>query len=288
MRTYPAVNPDISAWKGQEITDFQEDLLVKVKAQLSEKWFYTHLKTANHSLPRIDVLNLLCRYTGYASWDEFCFRNAGTVPESLAVSKGNRLFFLVPVLVLLIMALLLGLFRLISSREYKFIFYDAETRQPITGMNIEISLLDKVESPTEYFCNPGGELILKTDKSEIRMVVRSPYYKTDTVSRILKKFNTTEKIVLHANDYALMIRYFSQMNVKDWQKRRQQLDSIIDGDALIYRIHGESKSSGIELLNKQEFIDFLSIPTGSLKKMEILDIKNSKNRIKMLRYRINE
>ena len=287
-RTYPAINQDISAWKAQDITDFQEDLLLKVKAQVSEKWFYSHLKAENHSLPRIDVLNLLSRYAGYANWDDFKFHNGAFSPDSNLPIKGNRLFILIPLLVVLFMAVFYGLFRLMNHREYRFSFYDAETLQPITGINIEASLIGQGESPTEYFCNSRGELTLKTDKSEIRMVVRSPYYRTDTVTRILKKFNADEKIVLHANEYALMIRYFTQMNVKDWQKRRQQLDSIIDADALIYRIYGERKTSGIELLNKQEFIDFLSFPSNSLKNMEILDVKNSHSRIKVLRYRINE
>jgi hypothetical protein len=38
-QSYPGMNPEISEWKGQEITDFQEDLLVKVNGRLSEKWF---------------------------------------------------------------------------------------------------------------------------------------------------------------------------------------------------------------------------------------------------------
>jgi len=71
QQSYPGINPSISDWKGQEITDFQEELLIKVNAHISEKWFYNHIKSENRSLPRIDVLNLLSKYAGYANWNDF-------------------------------------------------------------------------------------------------------------------------------------------------------------------------------------------------------------------------
>jgi hypothetical protein len=45
---------------------------------------------------------------------------------------------------------------------------------------------------------------------------------------------------------------------------------------------------GTELYNKQEFIDKLTMPTGSLKHIEILDTKFRKNKIMILRFKINE
>jgi hypothetical protein len=42
------------------------------------------------------------------------------------------------------------------------------------------------------------------------------------------------------------------------------------------------------LLNKQEFIDFISLPSASLKSFEILDIRNHGVKIRLLRYRLNE
>ena len=44
QQSFPGINPSISEWKGQEIVDFQEELLHKVNAHISEKWFYTHIK----------------------------------------------------------------------------------------------------------------------------------------------------------------------------------------------------------------------------------------------------
>ncbi len=40
------------------------------------------------------------------------------------------------------------------------------------------------------------------------MVVSAPYYKTDTITRILKSFEKEQKISLQPNDYALIILIF--------------------------------------------------------------------------------
>ena len=75
QRSNPSVNSDLTEWKGQEITDFQEELASNVNGHISEKWFYTHMKSESGSLPRIDVLNLLSQYTGYTGWDDFRYQN---------------------------------------------------------------------------------------------------------------------------------------------------------------------------------------------------------------------
>lgn len=63
---------DISKWKGIDIIYFQEDLRKIAKGNISEKTFYTYFKTSNISKPpRIDMLNLLSIYAGYASWYDF-------------------------------------------------------------------------------------------------------------------------------------------------------------------------------------------------------------------------
>jgi hypothetical protein len=80
MQSYPGIDPDISKWKGQEITDFQEDLRIKANGQISEKWFYTHIKGENSSMPRIDVLDLLSQYAGYINWQDFRHKNLANLP----------------------------------------------------------------------------------------------------------------------------------------------------------------------------------------------------------------
>jgi len=120
------------------------------------------------------------------------------------------------------------------------------------------------------------------------MVVGAPYYRTDTISRILKRFNRNETIKLHANDYVLMIHYFSTMSVEDWKKRRSSLDERIDDGAMIYQVHNNKKTAGMQLYDKWEFIDKLTMPSGNLKNIEILDTKLIDDKISILRFTIND
>lgn len=299
QESYPGINPNISEWKGQEITDFQEELLKCVNAHISEKWFYTHMKSVSKSLPRIDVLNLLSKYAGYANWDDFVFKNKDLIeasqsgqpamPEAARPSAlaANRYFIFIPVFALVILLIFFGVFKLFNTREYKFCFYDADTKEPITNAKIEVKVLTEGESPLTIYCRPDGSFFLKTDKSKVRLVVSAPYYQPDTITRIVKKLQPNEIVNLHANDYALMIHYFSQMKVDDWGKRRTRLESMIADEAMIYQLHGMNKeASGMELLNKQEFIDKLTMPSGSLKNIEVLDTKMSDGKIIVLRFRV--
>ena len=286
-QTYPGINTSISDWKGQDITNFQEDLLIKVNAHISEKWFYNHIKSESKSLPRIDVLNLLSKYAGYADWNDFIHKNNPQLGRGKRISKANRVFIVLPLLVILVVAMLFLLFKLFSTREYQFTFYDAHTRETITGEHIEIKVLSEDESPTNYLSDTSSGFVLKTDKSVLKMVVSAPYYKTDTITRILKKFETSQKISMRANDYALMIHYFSVMDVDDWQKRRKCLANIFDDAAIIYQVLNDANARGMELYNKEEFIDKLTMPAGSLKHIEILDTKFKDDKIVVLRFRIN-
>jgi len=288
QQSYPGINSSISDWKGQEITDFQENLRIKVNAHISEKWFYTHMKSAHPSIPRIDMLNLLSKYAGYVNWNDFVFQNQEKLPTKIAVKNPNRYFIIVPITVLVIVGVFFLLFKLFNTREYRFCFQDADTREPISNSKIEIRLFLEGESPVSYFCGSDGCFILETDKSKVRLVVNAPYYKTDTIVRILKKLNREEIIPLQANDYALMIHYFSTMKIDDWERRRDRLNDMIDDDAIIYQVFGGKETTGMSLYNKMEFIDKLTIPSGSLKNIEILGSQFRNEKIVMLRFRINE
>ncbi|MDP2423217.1 MAG: hypothetical protein U1C46_03470 [Bacteroidales bacterium] len=286
--SYPGINPDISDWKGQEITDFQEELRIRAKGQVSEKWFYTHIKAVDPALPRIDVLNLLSKFAGFSNWNDFKFNKSGLIPATLRYNKYNKVFIAIPFIVIVIMLLLYGLFRLFNTREYSFCFYDVDTKEPVINSSIEVLLLSDDESPASYICNHDGCFEIRTDKSKIKLVVRSPYYRTDTVDRVLKKFNSYTKVGLRANEYALMIHYFSQMKVEDWEKRRLQLNKMFDDEAVIYQVIGNDKTLGMELYSKAEFIDKLTMPSASLNQIEVLDTRYLGDRILILRFRIKE
>lgn len=72
LKNHTPSQEDISKWKGIDIIYFQEDLRKFAKGNISEKTFYTYFKTSPVTkLPRIDMLNLLSIYAGYASWFDF-------------------------------------------------------------------------------------------------------------------------------------------------------------------------------------------------------------------------
>jgi hypothetical protein len=288
LQSYPGMNASISEWKGQEITDFQEDLRMRVNAHISEKWFYTHMKSSKGSLPRIDMLNLLSKYAGYANWDDFLFRNREEPKPVHAAVHSNRYFIIIPVLALVVLCILYGLFKLFDTQKYRFCFYDADTREAITGGNIEVSLLQEGETPQKYLCGPDGCFLLSTDRSRLKMVVTSPYYYSDTIVRTVKKLNHEEMITLKANDYALMIHYFSMMKVDDWSKRRLRLNEMIDDGAMIYQVFSDRESRGMILYDKAEFINKMTLPSGSLKNLEILASQFRDGKIVVLRFRVND
>ncbi|HOW25006.1 MAG TPA: hypothetical protein PK711_04985 [Bacteroidales bacterium] len=287
LQSYPGINPVISEWKGQEIVDFQEELLKNVNAHISEKWFYTHMKSSHPKLPRIDMLNLLSRYAGYANWDDFRYECSDQTVAIVKPVNPNRYFIFVPALVLVALGILFLLFKLLSTREYTFRFYDADTAEPITSTIIEVSVLLPNESPVSHLCGSDGSFTLKTDKANIRFSVKSPYYQTDTIFRTLDKFNRNETVKLRPDNYALMIHYFSSMNVKDWQKRRDQLNRMIADSALIFQVFSK-EVPGVELYGKWEFINKLTLPSTGLKNIEILDTRYQEDRITMIRFRQKE
>jgi len=286
-QSFPGISSSISEWKGQDIVNFQEELLLNVNAHISEKWFYTHMKADSGRLPRIDVLNLLSKYAGYTDWNDFVYKNSGKRPAPV-IKSGNRYFIIVPVLAVTVMGLFLLMNKMINNREYTFCFFDTDTKEPITNTRIEVSLILDNESPVNYLCSPDGCFTMKTDQSFIKMVVSTPYYRNDTIKRTLKKFNPEETIGLHANEYALMIRYFSEMNVEDWQRRRMKLDEMFDESAIICQVLNDKRATGMELYTKWEFIDKMTMPSQSLKNIEILNTKYLGNRIAVLRFRTSE
>ncbi len=284
QKSYPGIPDSISNWKGQNIIDFQGDLRFKQNEYISEKWFYTHMKLGNSKLPRIDILNFLSKYVGYQSWDEFKLKN-GDANNIMVPDKSNRVFYLVPLIMLVALTLFYLIFKSLNTQEYTFCFYDDDTKDQIVNSIIEVSVLSN-ESPVNYLCNNEGCFTLKTNKRILRFVVETPYYRTDTILRTLNKFNRTENVKLKLDDYAVMIHYFSNSNVKDWLKRREDLGSIISDSARIFQVL--EGTIGMEMYNKWEFINKLTLPASSLRDIEILDTKYGNEKITHLRFKQNE
>jgi hypothetical protein len=285
MQSYPGIDSDISKWKGREITDFQEDLRIKVNGQISEKWFYNHMKTENSSLPRIDVLDLLSQYAGHLNWHDFRHKNNHTIPQEEKTRKPINILIKIPLLLIGVMTVLFFIMKIINVQNYRFSFVDADTGEPVTDDNLRVELFMGHESPASIVSGKNGEITVRTNNSRVSMVVKAPYYLTDTITRTLRKFNHNEHISLHADYYALMVSYFSQSNVESWEKRREQLAGIFNEDAIIYQFPENSGGNGMALYNKQEFIDKITMPSSALKQIEILDCRYKDGKIAILRFR---
>jgi hypothetical protein len=286
--SFPGIDPDISQWKGQDIVSFQEDLLRKVNGRLSEKWFYTHMKSSAPTLPRIDTLDMLCRYAGYAGWQDFIYKNNGLFSSGEKHSKAIKEVLKISLIFIAVTAAVFFLIKLINTQNYHLTFFDKITGEPVTSDRIRVSILIENETPLQYTADKDGEVVVKTSKGILKMVVTAPYYLPDTIIRSLKKLIRNEKIGLDADSYAMMISYFSDSDVNGWGKRREQLTRILHDNALIYRLSGTNGDSGMELYNKQEFIDKLTMPSSSLRKIEILETRYLDDQIILLRFKLKE
>lgn len=280
--THTAAN-DIRAWKGNTITDFQEDLRNKTKGSISEKWFYTYVKNDAEKLPRIDMLNLLSVYVGFENWDDFIKQH--TKPESEVESKNSVKRF--PKFFWLLLALPLLAFGIYSlyptENTFSFCFVDSDQREAITKIPLDIEIIRKNESSLYFKTDSLGCFSYTTPEKELKFIVKSPYHKTDTIVRHMNS-SSHKTVQLQTDDYALMLLYYANGNKDDWKKRRAQLHELISENAQIYRVF--KNAIGIEMYTKKEFINVLTIPTSTLKKMQILDKVYANEQIVKLKFMI--
>lgn len=285
--------PIIQQWKGKEISNFQNSLLDKTGGRISEKWFYTHIKNEQEKLPRIDILNLLSQYIDYKDWYDFqnSFQIAPEVtaknstpeqkPEELKTQRGfNPSILIIPLLILL--PLLLWFAFNSQGNEVKFCFFDMDRKSPIEHP-IEIEVLSEKQSSSFHKTDNEGCINFSCSTDILKFVVRSPYHKADTVVRVLEYFEGEESIPLKSNDFALMLHYFSVSDVENWKRRRVQLDQMIHEDAIIYQLFEGSQIS-LDMLNKEEFIDKLTLPVNSLKNIDIISSEYQDGQIINLRF----
>ena len=268
----------ISMWKGEEIVAFQEDLFQRTKGRVSEKWFYSYFKKEPEKLPRIDMLNLLSDYAGYKGWNDFkaAHPEAETIAES-EPKRNNYLWLLLPVILLVIALFLFS----DQENEFRFCMLDEDRNQPITQLPVDIKILTENESPIYLKTDSSGCFTYSTTENTIRFVVQSPYHKTDTIFRNIDS-NENAIVKLATDDYALMLRYYSSGNVNELNKRKLQLEKLIADEAEIYQVF--PGHSGIELFSKTEFISKLTVPTGSLKNINILQKQYDGGKIIKLKF----
>jgi len=277
-----AASSDIREWKGNTITDFQEDLRSKTKGSISEKWFYTYIKNDAEKLPRIDMLNLLSIYVGYEHWDDFIQKVEVEVETEVEKKRASFPKFLW--LILLLPLLAFGVYSLYpTENNFSFCFVDADQRETITKIPLDIEVIREDETSLYFQTDSLGCFSYTTSEKQLTFVVKSPYHKTDTIVRHINS-SSHKTVQLQTDDYALMLLYYANGNTKDWKKRRVQLNGLIAENAQIYRVF--KNDLGIELYSKKEFINLLTIPTSSLKKLHILDKVYADEQIVKLKFMI--
>jgi hypothetical protein len=285
--SFPDCNRDMENWTGQEILNFQEDLAEKVNGRISEKWFYTHIKNENQTkIPRIDILNLLSRYAGYNDWIDFKNKEFSNESSTDKRSSGiKRLYYLlggIPVLTLL--AILYILLKPIQkeSKTYQLCFTDAYNGLPIVATPVEVLIAKDNESPVVGKSDTKGCITLEAE-ARMKLIIRARYYKTDTLVRFYKEQQQPEEIKLKPDDYALMIHIFSKSGIEDWKKRKAQMNEMIADDAKIFQVY-KHQDLGMELYNKEEFIEKITMPLKSLRNIEILETEYKNNKIALIRF----
>lgn len=267
----------IENWKGETITLFQEDLFMKTKGKVSEKWFYTYIKKPIEKLPRIDILNLLSQYVGYNNWNDF-LNTSHLVTKNKSKRRKWRFgaMLLIPI-VIICYALYPG------TNQFDFQFIDEETNLPITKERLAIKVLQESESPLHFNSDSLGKFKYLTDKESITFIVSSPFYKPDTITRHISS-NENKVIKLKIDDYALILHYYTNGNIKDWQQRKTDLEELIAADAKIYQVF--NTNIGIEIYTKENFINKLMIPTSSLKNIVILKKEFKNGQISTLKFMV--
>ena len=258
---------DVKKWSGDDIISFQEDLFSKVNTKVSEKWFYSYFKNEPEKLPRIDILNILSKYIDFESWEDF--------KKKSTLKKPKIYLFLIIATTLLIFFLITKN----SKNTFHFCFYNEDKNEQIT-IPIDIKILKRNESPLFFKSDKNGCFEYDTQDNFLKLVISSSYYKTDTIRR--QKNNKKNIINLTTDDYALMLDYYTNNKLKNWNQRKTELEKLIDNKAIIYQLF--SKNIGVEIYNKNEFINLLTIPTNSLKHIKIISKEFKKDKIVKLKF----
>lgn len=187
-----------------------------------------------------------------------------------------------------ILALLVGLLGFkdeIFSKKYTYSFIDADRNSKINA-ELQVQILKENESPIMYVAKPNERFVYTTKSKNLTMVVSSPYYRTDTIQRYLETAPEEETIELKPNDYAIMLFYYSK-SLTDLKKKRVSLNYLISNDALIYQVFA-NQFYGVETMDKQRYINLVTLPSTSLENLDVIDTNTDKNgKIVMIKFKID-
>lgn len=314
-QAYPEFSGRINDLKGTGIINLQVMLEQEVQGRISEKWFYTHIKPdENQTLPRTDALDMLCRWLGYRSWDDFIYQNspkpqvdnapepavqpiveqAPTIAEAQAIpqpkAKKQWLSWLVGGTIVAALAFVAwqfgaknGVGAMAEKRGTRLLLIDALTHDVISGpVNLELLANGKV---AERFTFKENEAVIVPCNGTAQMVIAAPYFFADTVT------------VACANDSIISLYlapdYYSRLlvSVKNKSKGesailRDKLDKMLNDNGEFIQV--EDGQVEVEFFNKQEFIMFLLSPAGPMGRMKLLECKYNNQQIEKVVFTIQQ
>ncbi|AZI67283.1 hypothetical protein EIB71_06200 [Kaistella daneshvariae] len=213
----------------------------------------------------------------YASYD--------TSEQKSTVSLVKKYIWLGISLVLAILVGLLGFKDELFSKKFYYSFIDADRNSKINA-ELQVQILKENESPIVYTAKPNEPFVYTTKSKSLTMVVSSPYYRTDTIQRNLETAPEAETIELKPNDYAIMLFYYSK-SIKDLKRKRETLNYLISDNALIYQVY-DNETYGVETMDKQRYINLVTLPSTSLENLEVIETKDDKsNKIIMIKFKID-
>jgi hypothetical protein len=211
--------------------------------------------------------------------------NQGNLSHSKStISLVKKYLWLSISAILAILVGLLGFKDELFSKKFYYSFIDADRNSKINA-ELQVQILKENESPILYVAKPNEPFVYTTKSKTLKMVVSSPYYKTITIQRNLENAPEAENIELKPNDYAIMLFYYSK-SIKDLKKKRVTLNYLISDNALIYQVF-DNQFYGVETMDKQRYINLVTLPSTSLEKLEVIDTQiNKAGKIIMIKFKI--
>lgn len=276
QKSYPYFNGSWKSFSSQDILNLIEDIQIKTKQSVSEKWIYTHLKPeTNEKLPRKDMLDILSVYVGKSGWNEFKFIDNSTDNKNVNVKSNSKKKFGILLLIFGVLEIGFLIWKFSSKDQQKLEFQNSFTKDSIAKVDVEAFI---VEDSIEKLIDLKSST-LNLEKGT-KVVIKSPLYKQKEIT--ISTNEPLSRVELNPNDYAMMLKAFMKSDIKDWQTRKEQLNKILS-DNLEVMIMLED-NLGAEYFNKIEFLQKVVIPSASLKKLKIVELKQEKdNKISFLR-----
>lgn len=276
QNSYPYFNGSWKSFSSQDILNLIDDIQLKTKQTVSEKWMYTHLKPeTNQKLPRKDMLDILSVYVGKSGWDEYVFN--GNIKENnnnnVKLGFSKKLVIWVLFFGVLIAGFFIWKFAL--KEEQILEFKNSFTKDSIAKEEVKAYVVEDAVEKQIDIQSPDLNL-----NKETKIVIKSPFYMPKEI--VVVPNEPLARVELNPNDYAMMLKAFMKSDIKDWQTRKVQLQKILSDNLEVMVML--PNNLGAEYFNKQEFSQKVILPSASLKKLKIVELKQeNNNKISFLR-----